>query len=73
MPDIVAECFRTQRPLAGGDPILEEIQGLLAVLGVFGEQDVGVGTVGAEFEGLLGELDPLHGVVRLERLVHQVL
>ena len=56
MADIPLKSFRPQRPLAGGHALLVQAQGLLAAGGVFGQQDVGVGAVGADGQGLVRKL-----------------
>jgi hypothetical protein len=54
-------------PLAGGDRLLVEPQGLPAGAGVLGQQDVGVGTVGPDREGLPGQLGLPVAVLLRER------
>ena len=58
MADIPLEGSGPQRPLASGHALPVQSQGLLAAGGVFGQQDVGAGAVGAEGQGVLGKLDP---------------
>ena len=60
MTGISLKGFRPQRPLTSGYPLLVQTQGFLAAAGVFSQQDIGVGTVGADGEGFLGQLHPLY-------------
>ena len=56
MSDIFLKRLRSQRPFSSGDPFLEEIQGFFAALGVFGEQDIGVGAVRGEVKRFFASL-----------------
>src|SRR4051812_7496353 len=65
--------FWPECPLAGGDSLLVQLQGFLAAASMFGQEGVGVGTVGAEFEGFCRKLDPALLVPLLERPVDEYL
>ena len=69
--DIPLKGFRPQRPLASGHALLVQAQGLLAAAGVFGQQDVGIGAVGADGQGVFRKLDPALLVGFLEGPVHE--
>jgi hypothetical protein len=56
--DLPLKSFRPQRPLAGGHALLVQAHGLFAAGGLLGQEDVGVGAVGADGQGVLGKLDP---------------
>jgi hypothetical protein len=53
--------------------LLVQAQGVLAAGGVFGQQDVGVGTVGADCQSVLGKPGAALFIWLLECLVHQCL
>ena len=46
--DCLLESCWPDGPLAGRDAFLVEFQGVLAAGGMFGQQDIGIGAVGAD-------------------------
>ena len=70
---VLLEGVGPDRPLPGGHRLLVQREGLLAALGLLGEQDVGVGAIGRDREGLPGEVGPTLGVVLFEGQVQDLL
>ena len=72
MPLALDEQLRPEHAAGRGDRLLEEVQGLLAGPGMIGQQVVGLGAVGAERQGLLGQGDPPPRIMGLDRLDRQL-
>jgi hypothetical protein len=60
------ERLRTERTFPGGNGLLPKGEGLLAILGVFGEENMGIGTIWADFERLPGQLHSSMDISLLE-------
>jgi hypothetical protein len=73
VPHVFLEGVGPDRPLPGGHRLLVQPEGLLAAPCLLGEQDVGVGAVRRDREGLPGDLGPTPGVVLFEGLVQDLL
>jgi hypothetical protein len=71
MADISLKGFCAQRSLASGHALLVQMTSLLATKCMFGQQDVGIGAVGADGQGIFRQLDSLLLVGLLEGTVNE--
>jgi hypothetical protein len=71
--DTVLKHLGTQSTLTGSDAAFVVSESLLACCGVFGQEDVSIGTVGADPQGFVGEFESAFRARFLECPIHEIL